>query len=211
MNCPLATIHYSLSSIHYLTISRLGCLSPRDGRGRMATVPGQDCGRWFQFGECFLPVLPSAGEMRGRLMSFQVRQLDDETIQRLFGHEAAENEDAERLRQYYFKSQVYDRITSRLPLRILVGHKGIGKSALFMVAMQEDREAETLAILIRPDDVLEISSDAKDFLRRIRDWKAGLLRIIYDKALSAVGVEKAPNYKRYFAPSVARLTSWRMS
>ena len=125
-------------------------------------------------------------------MSLQVKQLDDETIQRLFGHEAAENEDAVRLRQYYFKSQVYDRITSRLPLRILVGHKGIGKSALFMVAMQEDHEAQTLAILIRPDDVLEISSNAKDFLRRIRDWKTGLLRIIYEKALSTVGVEKAP-------------------
>ena len=67
-------------------------------------------------------------------MAHRVRQFDDETIQRLFGHEAAENEDATRLRQYYFKSQIYDRITSKLPLRILVGHKGIGKSALVTVA-----------------------------------------------------------------------------
>jgi hypothetical protein len=140
-------------------------------------------------------------------MAHRVRQFDDETIQRLFGHEAAENEDATRLRQYYFKSQIYDRITSKLPLRILVGHKGIGKSALFTVAMQEDHEAGVLALLIRPDDVLELSLDEKNFLRRIRQWKDGLLRIIFGKALSAVGVQKIPALTKG-ARLVGRMTNF---
>src|SRR5687767_1320627 len=103
-------------------------------------------------------------------------QFDDETIQRLFGHEAAENEDPARLREYYFKTQIYDRIVADLPLRVLVGHKGIGKSALITVAMQEDRDRKVLPVLIRPDDVVEISTEDEDFLRRIRNWKQGLLR-----------------------------------
>ena len=64
----------------------------------------------------------------------------DENIQAMFGHEAAENERPERLRQYYFKSQTYDRVTADLPLRMLVGQKGIGKSALFAVAQAEDAD-----------------------------------------------------------------------
>ena len=53
---------------------------------------------------------------------------DERSIQQLFGHEAAEDEDPRRLREYYFKTSVYDQVKADLPLRILVGHKGIGKS-----------------------------------------------------------------------------------
>jgi len=81
---------------------------------------------------------------------------DDVTTQRLFGHEAAEDEDPQRLRQYYFKSSIFDRVTADLPLRILVGHKGLGKSALFQVAKQQDADNKTLALLLRPDDVHEV-------------------------------------------------------
>ena len=48
---------------------------------------------------------------------------------------AAEDEEIGRLKEYYFKNDVYDKINNDLSLRILVGHKGVGKSALFKVAM----------------------------------------------------------------------------
>ena len=32
-------------------------------------------------------------------------------IQAIFGHEAAENEDVDRLRQYYFKTTAFEKIT----------------------------------------------------------------------------------------------------
>ncbi|HPC95382.1 MAG TPA: ATP-binding protein [Sedimentisphaerales bacterium] len=112
----------------------------------------------------------------------------EEMIQAIFGHEAAEDEDKDRLRQYYFKSSVFDRVCSDLPLRILVGHKGIGKSALISIAMQEDTDDGILAVLIRPDEVHEIDTDEKDLLASIRSWKAGLLRIIYQMVLSRIGV-----------------------
>ena len=73
---------------------------------------------------------------------------DEIQIQRMFGHEAAEDENIDRLREYYFKTSTYDQVVTNLPLRILVGHKGIGKSALFQVAMAEDKDNHKLAILI---------------------------------------------------------------
>jgi hypothetical protein len=112
----------------------------------------------------------------------------EETIQEIFGHEAAEDEDKHRLRQYYFKSSVFGRVCADLSLRVLVGHKGIGKSALISIAMQEDTDNGTLAILIRPDDVHEIRTDENDLLSSIRSWKTGLLRIIYQMVLDRVGV-----------------------
>ncbi|MFB9238117.1 P-loop ATPase, Sll1717 family [Plantactinospora siamensis] len=118
----------------------------------------------------------------------------EDVIQGLFGHEAAEDEDPERLRQYYFKSSTYDQVITTLPLRIVVGHKGIGKSALFRVAMAELREAGGLAVQIKPDDVADIARGQPDFLSSIRAWKVGLRDVIAKRAaqtmsLKVIGLE----------------------
>jgi len=119
----------------------------------------------------------------------------EEQIQALFGHEAAEDEEPTRLRQYYFKSTVYEQVVNDLSLRILVGHKGIGKSALFQVAIAEEREKKRLAILIKPDDILELKTDADDFLKTIRDWKDGISEIVTRKVIASLikdQTEKVP-------------------
>lgn len=105
----------------------------------------------------------------------------DETVSKLFGKEAAEDEDMARLQSYYIKSRTHERVTSDLPLRILVGHKGIGKSAIFTIARQEDKDANRLSILIRPDDIASIGKEQDDFDQMIRDWKFGLVEIISNK------------------------------
>lgn len=113
---------------------------------------------------------------------------NDETIQRLFGFEDAESESIERLKEYYLKKDTFERVTSELPLRILVGHKGTGKSALFKVAISEEKEAGNLPILIKPDDIAELGKNDEDFLLRIRQWKYGLIRIIGEKVFSEFGL-----------------------
>jgi hypothetical protein len=113
----------------------------------------------------------------------------EEEIQHLFGHEAAENEDPTRLRQYYFKSPVYDKIAANLPLRVLVGHKGIGKSALFQIAIQEDRLNDRLPIEIRPDDVAGMASSPTDFVNQIRAWKDGIRSIVSRRAIETFGLD----------------------
>jgi len=113
---------------------------------------------------------------------------DDETIQKLFGFEDAESESIERLREYYVKKDTFERVTSELPLRILVGHKGTGKSALFKVAISEERESGNLPILIKPDDIAELGKADENFLLKIRQWKLGLIKIIGEKVFSEFGV-----------------------
>lgn len=117
----------------------------------------------------------------------KIQEFDELTISKLFGHEAAEDEDASRLIEYYFKSDSYEQVTTNLPLRILVGHKGIGKSALFKVAMQEDKNNNRIMALIKPDDIIGLGSSSKEFLQIIREWKDGLSEIISKKILQSTG------------------------
>jgi hypothetical protein len=117
----------------------------------------------------------------------------DEVIQKIFGHEAAEDEEPERLKSYYFKSSMFEKVTAKVGLRILVGHKGIGKSALFTVAMREERDRGQLPILIRPDDITGMGTDTDDFLKTIRDWKHGLQEIIASRALDVLGIRETGN------------------
>ncbi len=112
----------------------------------------------------------------------------EENIQKIFGHEAAEDEDIKRLTEYYFKNQTYQNMRASLPLRILVGHKGIGKSALFSVAIQEDAQHGLLSISLRPDDISEVRDDQTDFNAQIKSWKVGLLRIIEKKVIESLGI-----------------------
>ncbi|HPF10053.1 MAG TPA: hypothetical protein PKW08_07165 [Flavobacteriaceae bacterium] len=115
-------------------------------------------------------------------------EFNDETIQKLFGFEDAESEPIKRLREYYFKKDTYSRVVSDLPIRILVGHKGTGKSALFKVAIAEEKENGNLPILIKPDDIAELGKTDENFLLRIRQWKYGLTKIIGAKVFNEFGL-----------------------
>ena len=43
----------------------------------------------------------------------------EENISRLFGQEAAEDEDFERLQSYYIKNKTHAKLTANLPLRMI--------------------------------------------------------------------------------------------
>lgn len=115
-------------------------------------------------------------------------EFTEDQIARLFGDEAADSEEITRLRQYYFKTDTYSKFVADRPIRILVGHKGIGKSALFRVAMSEDEDANKLSISIRPDDIAQIGEDA-DLNKMIQKWKDGLTNIIARRSLQVLGVD----------------------
>lgn len=112
----------------------------------------------------------------------------EENIARLFGAEAAEDEVFERLQSYYLKNKTHEKVTADLPLRILVGHKGIGKSAIFTMALHEDEVANKLSLKIKPDDIDNIGKDTNDFSEMIRAWKQGLISIIVNKIVQNLGL-----------------------
>ena len=119
-----------------------------------------------------------------------IRAFDDDTIMEIFGHEAAEDDDIERLKKFYFKNAAYSRLRANNPLRLLIGHKGIGKSAMLAVAAREDTAQHKLSILLRPDDIDEIDIENVAMNAQIRAWKDGFLRIIGEKIFESFSIKK---------------------
>ncbi len=115
-----------------------------------------------------------------------ITKFDDFTVRRLFGSEDAESEDPERFKEYFLKNGAYEDLVSPLPLRIVVGHKGVGKSALLRRSYLEDVENNVLAVEIQPNDISELMSNknTESFIQQIERWKTGIKRIVAQKAIN---------------------------
>jgi hypothetical protein len=104
----------------------------------------------------------------------------DQNIAKLFGAEAAEDEPEDRFRQYFFFNQTYENLISDLPLRILVGHKGVGKSALLKRAKLHDDDSSLLSVWLTPGDISAVATrdSGDDFTKLVEYWKQGIFAII---------------------------------
>jgi hypothetical protein len=112
----------------------------------------------------------------------------DVDLEALLGADAAEDEDEDRLLKFFLKTPTWDAVTDqRRALRILVGNKGTGKSAIFRVSANEDEEAGRLPVFVRPDDLIGIAEGETDHLRLVRAWKDGLTGIIIENTLRSLG------------------------
>ena len=116
-------------------------------------------------------------------------RFDDVTIERLIGAEDAENENDQRFKEYFFFNRTYENLIADLPIRVLVGHKGIGKSALLRRAYLYNEENSQLAVWIRPNDLVSHMGDVNEteLNQLIENWKSGLLAAIVDKSISRLG------------------------
>lgn len=101
---------------------------------------------------------------------------------KLFGHEDAGKEDADRLSLYYYKTTEYEDVTSIIDLQIIIGEKGTGKSALLRMAYTEMISEERIVpIWIRLDDLSELyegilSSDNLYELKTL--WKRSISKLV---------------------------------
>lgn len=116
----------------------------------------------------------------------------EEQIRDMFGDLAAEDEKMERFSSYFIKTDVYKKIHNFLPIRILVAHKGIGKSAVFRMSYLENLKDNILSIWVKPDDILEIANagNETDPLEMIRQWKSGLEELLVKKVVSNFNISK---------------------
>lgn len=123
----------------------------------------------------------------GKMIDFSEEQIRD-----MFGDLAAEDEKRDRFSAYFIKTDVYKKIHNFLPIRILVAHKGIGKSALFKMSYLENLKNNVLSIWVKPDDILGIANteDATDPLEMIRQWKSGLEELLVEKVISNFDISK---------------------
>lgn len=122
----------------------------------------------------------------------KVIDFSEEQIREMFGDLAAEDERRERFSSYFIKTDVYKKIHNFLPIRILVAHKGIGKSAVFRMSYLENLKNNVLSIWVKPDDILGIANteDGTDPLEMIRQWKAGLEELLVEKIISNFNISK---------------------
>ncbi len=133
----------------------------------------------------------------------KIENWDDDTIRAVFGHEAAEDDDINRLKEFYFKNATYSRLRANHPLRLLIGHKGIGKSAMLAVAAQEDMSRHQLVVSLRPDDISDVDIDAVGINAQIRVWKEGLLRIIGGKIFESFSIGRLFNADQHVSTWMA--------
>ncbi len=118
-------------------------------------------------------------------------KLDDETLNDILGAEDAENENAGRLKEYFYKNKAYESLRASLPLRVLVGHKGVGKSALLKVSEIEDQEENLLSIWITPTDLAKpLSESSDDFNRLVGVWKDEIKKLIVERSWLALGASE---------------------
>lgn len=111
-------------------------------------------------------------------------RFDDSTIELLFGADDAENEADDRFLAYFYYNDAYDDMRSNLPIRLLVGHKGVGKSALLKRSFLADKEEGKLSYWLRPNDLNDIKEKARsnpDFISRVETWKLGILRDMFER------------------------------
>ena len=115
-----------------------------------------------------------------------------QSIIAMFGDLAAEDEKKDRFSAYFIKTDVYKKIHNFLPIRILVAHKGIGKSAVFQMSYLENLKNNVLSIWVKPDDILSIANaeDGTDPLEMIRQWKSGLEELLVEKVVSNFNISK---------------------
>ena len=127
-------------------------------------------------------------------------KFDDETIETLFGADDAEHERPERFKAYFFYNGAYNSVVSSLSIRVLVGHKGVGKSALLKRAFLADVESGKIAFWLQSGDIDSIKGytpQASTLVSRIEAWKQGisaylatnLLKLAYPESYSSVAEE----------------------
>ncbi|WP_019956494.1 ORC-CDC6 family AAA ATPase [Yoonia vestfoldensis] len=108
----------------------------------------------------------------------------DPEILNLFGAEAAEDETPEKLKSFFFKSDAYESIRSDLPLRVLVGNKGSGKSALLSMSHYRDNEKKVMSLRIQPNDVHNALRVELPIIQRIEELKIGIAKLVFEKSIN---------------------------
>jgi hypothetical protein len=108
------------------------------------------------------------------LASTRLKALDAGTIHELFGSFDAESEELERFKEYFVANDFYETFTADFPLRIVVGNKGAGKSALLRASLIDSQtRPDVVSIPLSASDLIaRADSLPRDGLKAINHWKA---------------------------------------
>ncbi len=108
----------------------------------------------------------------------------------LLGEEAAERTNADRLLTFFFRGSAFHQLASNAQIRVLVAHKGIGKTALLKAASHEIAKDTTNTIVsVVPESVngIPVTADG-NFVRMKTEWKEGLRGVIAETLCRGFGI-----------------------
>ncbi len=103
-----------------------------------------------------------------------VTKFDPVTVRDLFGSLDAEQEDIERFKDYFVTNNFYELFVADFPLRIAVGNKGSGKSAMLRASrLQAMSRSDCIPVSLTASDLItEVEELPPNILRAINHWKA---------------------------------------
>lgn len=104
-------------------------------------------------------------------------RLSPENVAKLFGTEAAEDEHSDRFKQYSLKGKSFEGFYNEMPLRIIVGYKGSGKSAILRISKQEDDSFGIPNVWLTHSNINEyvkLISSSEDLSEKINAWTISL-------------------------------------
>lgn len=122
------------------------------------------------------------------MSNHRVEKFDDETILALFGAQAAEDDRPEQLKSYFVRNKAFERAGANIPLRLIVGHKGVGKSALLRMHYLQDIESSALSIWLQPNDIARAWAVSGNFVEKVEGIKKNIVSIIAEKSFDRLEI-----------------------
>lgn len=136
--------------------------------------------------------------MEGNIM--KKIDFNEDQIGDMFGELDAQEDNEQRLDDFFLKTDVFEKIHNNRPLRIIVAQKGVGKSAILRKSYLENIHNNQLSLWVRPDDIenLETIENSTDTIKLIRQWKNGLEKLIITKVCENFEVSSDEEINKYF-------------
>ncbi|GHD43321.1 hypothetical protein GCM10017083_09300 [Thalassobaculum fulvum] len=111
---------------------------------------------------------PVSGTGKKRVFAF-----DPQTVRDLFGSLDAEQESIEKFEEYFVTNGFYEAFSAEFPLRIAVGNKGSGKSAMLRAHRIERLQSdEIIPVIMDASDLYNRTDSVSDnMLKAVSEWK----------------------------------------
>ena len=109
-----------------------------------------------------------------------------ENIPLIFGQDAAELEDLGRLKSFFIANDSYAQLRVAHPVALVVGQKGIGKTALLNMSAQADKEDKCPHVLLKGSEILRVSESDSRAAVAVEAFKEFVERSILDNLIAQV-------------------------
>lgn len=114
-----------------------------------------------------------------------------ENVAEIFGSDAADTEDPARLYTFFVSNDSYYEVRTQNPLTLVVGQKGIGKTALMLVSSLDDRRDKFPNIFIRGSQIFSSSSGELAGSASITRFKAAIEEALVAEVVHQVSSQAA--------------------